>query len=144
LPLSINGHTVQSELNPRIVSAEQVSASDIILDTGNVGEPNVGVDGTFMRQGAVGVSNSYIGGETSSPSSNGFSANVDILNLQQIPLLSLEPLTTTFVQSHSLEGPNVLSVVTASLGESENQDNHSTLQRESSMSSSSATLSRHR
>ncbi|MEC4890008.1 MAG: hypothetical protein RI101_08095 [Nitrospira sp.] len=128
--LTTNGHAVQRQLNASVDSREKWTASDIIFDAGNVDESNVSVDRALIDQSAVGVPNSQIGGETSSPSGDGTSSNLDVLNLKQFPLLPLEVELSLSVQLTSDKRGQILPIfgITPGLSQNEDQDNQNTLQ----------------
>jgi len=140
LPSATNSHTVQSQLNSTIVGSDEIPTSDVVLDAGNVTKSNISIDGTLIDQRAIGIANSQIRGELSSPSSNGASSNLDILALKQFLLLVFQPLSKTLVQYMPLEGPKIFSIITSGLAQDENQDDQSAFHHESSVSSSSETL----
>jgi hypothetical protein len=132
-----NSHAVQAQLDTLIGHSDQGTATDVIRDASNVPESNVGIHGTFIDQGTVGVANAQIGGETSSPRRDGTSADFDFLDLQQFSLLSFDPLPLPCIQGIPFKGRNVspISDITSNLSQGENQNDQSTLQHNLSFGS---------
>jgi hypothetical protein len=125
--LASDGHAIEAYQYSGLVTQ-----MPFVVDTrfGHTLEASVGEGKPFIDQGAIGVSDFEVSGDLASPSSNGAITNLDVFELQQLPLDAF-PLLSPFVgHGNYLVGPLPFSVLvpTSELGQSENQQSQSALE----------------
>jgi hypothetical protein len=139
-----DGHAIEPQINSRLVYEIQHEAIREIVGQKAV-ESEVSNKGTFVNGGSiVGIPNLNLGLHSTPPGGNGSISDLEVLDLQKLSLLSLQPGTDLF-QIPEIQRIEVLPIVdvAAPLGQSKDQQNQNLLQHESSVNSSLATLSRH-
>jgi hypothetical protein len=136
-----DGHAIQTQLDAWLAIAQVPFVVE--SEFGHAFESNQVKDGTFIDKGAINLVNFELGGDLATPGSQWAIADLQVLDLHKLPLFPLQPFPERITQRFDFVHVPVL-VPTSELGQSKDQDNQSALQHESSVSSSSATLSRHR
>jgi hypothetical protein len=144
LSLASDSHPIQSELNTALSQQETSASGTSVVDENSSFQANVYPDGPMISDGTVNVANLNVGFDLSTPGGERAATDFEFLNLKKFPLESLQFLPDLFGQRNRIVGSASLFNAASSLGQSEDQQNQRALQHESSVSSSSATLSRHR
>ena len=94
---------------------------------GHAFEPNQVVNGAFENKGAVGLMNFESGGDLPSPGGEGTVTDLQVLDLNKLPLFPFQPLPERIAQRLDLVLVPVL-VSTSELGQGQDQQNQNALQ----------------
>jgi hypothetical protein len=97
-----DGHAVEPQLDAGLL----VRQHELVLQVRGEQalESDIGDNGTFVDHRAIGVADFDIGLQTAAPGSNGASADVQILDLEKVPLLPFES-RPNFIKIPAFEGP---------------------------------------
>jgi hypothetical protein len=127
-----NGHAVQAQSDSGIGNAMQ-GPLVIQVSFRHAFEPDQVVDGTLEDEVAIGLTNFDLDGNSAAPRSNRTSADLQILDLNKVPLFPFQPLPQRFAEGFDF----VLVSVFASAGElsedSESQYDRSLFQHSDSL-----------
>ena len=125
---STNSHTIEPQLNSGLAVTQHEAIRKVSGEQSF--ESNVSDNGTFVnRDSIIGISDLDLGLQSTTPGSNGSVSDLQVFDLQKLPLLSLQP-GTNLLQVPRLQGGQVLSIVNvaASLRQGQGQQNLSALQ----------------
>jgi hypothetical protein len=142
--LTSDRHTIDTEPDARLFKRESTSFLASVVNENIAMKTNVDKHGSTIGDRPIGIADFNVSADLPVPGGEGTIAEFDVLNAERLSLVSLQPLPGLVGQRNGLVGVPPLFDAASGLGEGQNQDNHSTLQHESSVNSSSATLSRHR
>ena len=130
--LTSDGHPVQAQSNSRLVIGQHESVLEVTGE--QTLESKIGDNGACVDHCAIGVANVDVGLESAAPGGYGAGTDLQVLDLEKVPLLLLQSGTDLF-QVPGLEGPHVFPVFAAGLSQHENQQNPSILQHSLSFDS---------
>jgi hypothetical protein len=139
-----DGHAVKAEPNTILSEREPSTLGTSVVDPNISFQANVHPDGTAINDSTISVPHFNIGFDFSTPGSDGATADLEFLDRQEIAFESFQFLPDFSGQRNGVVGPSSFFDATSRLGQDEDQQNQTSLQHESSVNSSSATLSRHR
>jgi hypothetical protein len=135
-----DGHAIQSQSDSWIAGTIEKS---LIVQTslGIPFESHQVVDGAFEDKSAIGLSNFQINGDLPSPGREGAITDLQVFDVNEVPLFSFQPLSERITQGLDFVHVPVL-VPTSNLNQSENQQDHSTLQHNLSFGTQTLPLDR--
>jgi hypothetical protein len=136
-------HSVNAKPNAGLTEGESASVLGSVVNENRSMEAAVNEHGSMVGDSPIGIADFDVSSDLSAPGSERAIAELDILNAERLSLISLQLLPGLIVQQNGLVGVPPLFDAASGLGQSEDQQNQSALQHESSVNSSSATLSRH-
>ncbi|NOT95000.1 MAG: hypothetical protein HOP00_01640 [Nitrospira sp.] len=119
--LSPDTHTVQAQPDAWLSIREGFSAIGGVIQEDIALEANIDPNMATIGNGAIDVSNLNIGFHPAVPGSSRPVTQSDIFNLEKIPFLSLQPLSSFTGHGSELIGSNPFFNAAPGLGHSENQ-----------------------
>ena len=121
-------HTVNAEPDARLGEGESASVLASVVNENIAMKTNVDKHGSTIGDRPIGVSNFDVSPDLPAPGGEGTIANRNVFNAKKLSLISLQPLPGLACQQNGIVGPPPLFNATAGLGQSEDQQNQSTLQ----------------
>jgi hypothetical protein len=142
--LAANRHAIDSQPNTGLAEGESASVLGSIVNENRTSEAAVDEHRSAIGDRAIGVADFDVSSDLPAPGGERAIAELDVFNAKKLSLISLQLLPGLIGQQNGLVGVPSLFDAASELGKGEGKQNQNALQHESSVSSSSATLSRHR
>jgi len=143
-PFTSNSHAIQAQPDTGLTDGESASVFGSIVNEYRSMEATVDEHRSTIGDRPIGIADFNVSADLSAPGVEGTIAKLNVFNAKKLSLVLLQPLPGLIGQRNGIvELPSLFNTA-AGLGQSEKQQNQSALQHESSVNSSSATLSRHR